>query len=135
MSPPRFWAIAIIVFVALICLLFYSATIAHTNRVPYESFLSIVLTALGVMLATLAILVGLAAIWGFQQIGSQAQIQADRAVEQRLSQMLEDADVPGMIRTHVLQQADLVYSDLVVTRPEFVVDNRPVAKEYPKGDA
>jgi hypothetical protein len=86
---------------------------------------------LGVMLAALAISIGIAAIWGYQQIKTEAASAAEKAVSERVNKLLELQNIPSMINEAVQREGDRVYRDLNATRSEAVSENAPIADEYP----
>lgn len=89
--------IALCFLVALAWFLFRVASIPSNHSLSYDAYLSIMLTALGVMVATFAILVGLAAIWGYaglkDYIREIAIKKVDKAVQDRLKKYPAAADV------------------------------------------
>jgi hypothetical protein len=106
------------------------------HDISYDNYLVITLTALAVMLAILAIAISLAAIWGYQQIKVEAAQQADKAVASRVTELLDNLDLRGMIKAElnfrVAQEADTLYQDVTATIPEAERDTRPIADKYPK---
>jgi predicted membrane protein len=123
--------------VLAISALFYRAFMATPQHdISYDNYLVITLTALAVMLAILAIAISLAAIWGYQQIKVEAAQQADKAVASRVTELLDNLDLRGMIKAElnfrVAQEADTLYQDVTATIPEAERDTRPIADKYPK---
>jgi hypothetical protein len=100
------------------------------------------LTSLGVILAAVTIAVGLAAIWGYNQITTAAAEKAEIAVGVAIKQLLEKMQLQDMINIAVSakieEASDQVYKDLAVTRPDVAdQQNQAIAEEYPpeKGES
>jgi hypothetical protein len=89
--------IALCFLVGFAWLLFRVAAISQNHNLNYDVYLSIMLTALGVMIATFAILVGLAAIWGYaglrDYLREMAVRQVDAAVQESLKKYPAAADM------------------------------------------
>jgi len=108
------------------------AVMAHTHVVSFDTYISIVLTALAVILAALAIFIGLAAIWGYQQISSQAELRAEKAVGEHVAKLFAENNVQEMIRARAEEQGDRVWQDMIAETPKAnEADNRTVGDPYP----
>jgi hypothetical protein len=97
----------------------------------YSDFLSVTLTALGLMLAILAIGLGVAAIFGYRAIIDLASRKAEEAALKRLSEYFEAEKTSAMLKEavlrHVQQEADKVYEDLKITESD--IERYPGAPE------
>lgn len=132
MQQARFWVTSGIATAAIVLLFYKTAVSSHAHNISYDTYLSVTLTALGVILAALALFVGAAAIWGYQQISAQAERHAESAVEKRLATLLKESNVRQTILTHVRAEADEVYKDLQVTSLDTQLqEHKPVAAPYP----
>jgi|ERR1039458_3049100 hypothetical protein len=115
--------LALCFLVALAWLLFRSATIPSVHQLSYDSYLSIMLTALGVMVATFAILVGLAAIWGYaglkDYVREIAITKVDVAVQEALKKYPNSADMFSTLK-RLREHAEFLdeIRNKVVTAPE-----------------
>jgi len=124
--------IALCFLVALAWLLFNVAVVnpitpsGHTFS--YDSYLSIMLTALGVMVATFAILVGLAAIWGYAGLKDHlrdiAAKQVSAATEDALKKYPNSADMFKVLQ-RLKDQADL--NDALRNQAVTIPDPKSVA--------
>jgi predicted membrane protein len=81
----RFWLLVSVALTAFAALLYFTATMAHDHNVTFDTYMSVVLSALAIMLTALAIIVGIAAIWGYQQISERAEQRAQEAVESKVA--------------------------------------------------
>jgi hypothetical protein len=109
--------------VAFAWLLFREASIRQVQNLNYDVYLSIMLTALGVMIATFAILVGLAAIWGYaglkDYLREMAVKQVDAAVQDTLKKYPAAADMIDALNQFRQQQEVLdQLRNQAVTVPE-----------------
>jgi hypothetical protein len=128
--------VAAVAVIAIAAIFYRAFTATPQHEISYDNYLVITLTALGVMLAALAIAIGLAAVWGYQQIKIEAAQQAERAVALRVAELLENLNIRDMIKSElnirVSQEADTLYEDVTATRPEHEADSRPVGDVYPE---
>lgn len=115
--------LALCFLITLAWFLFRVASIPSNHALSYDAYLSIMLTALGVMVATFAILVGLAAIWGYaglkDYIREIAIKKVDHAVQEALKKYPAAADVLStleQLRKHAQFWDDI--TNKVVTGPE-----------------
>ena len=122
---------------------------AEVYPVTYVDFLTIVLTALGVMLTALAIGIGVAAIWGYQGIKDGAtkavMERAEKRLEERLQAYPEPRRVIELFETMqaLHEQQKRLSTQLVTSERAKTVDpagkkdedaktpRRPLAKKYP----
>jgi hypothetical protein len=123
--------------VALAWLLFKSASSPKVQAFSFDAYLSIMLTALGVMVATFAILVGLAAIWGYaglkDYLREMAQKQVDDAIQSTLKKYPEGADIFKALE-RLKQQADLLdqlrIQSVTGSEPKNVANaSKPIVEE------
>lgn len=103
----------------------------------YEGFITILLTALGVMLALLAIVIGVAAIWGYQGIKERATEDAKKAAEEKLKEHIKSPEIKALIEEHIRLRATEVAKEMVQRRidapaPEQPADAQNVAAQYPQ---
>jgi uncharacterized membrane protein len=99
-------AIGVVLFICaviLLAVLFLKfAFLAQTHNISYDVYISIMLTALGVMVATFAILVGLAAVWGYaglkDYLHETASKQVDAAIQDTLKKYPASADMLEALR-------------------------------------
>ena len=127
------WIASILAALLALGIVFYrTATMAHTHAINYDTYISIVLTALAVILAALAIFVGAAAIWGYQQISIQAEMKAEKAVGEKMAKLLKVENVKKMIEAHVKDEGDQLFNDLVAETQQVTQnDKRQVGDPYP----
>src|SRR5579884_3392565 len=129
MPRMKLWLLIVAALLGFAALLYFAASSAQSHQITYDTYVSIMLTSLGVILGALAISVGVAAIWGYQQIKTEAAKAADLAVTERVNKLLDSQNLQGMISVAVQREGDKVYSDLNATRPEpSEVNNEPIAE-------
>ena len=129
------WLLVVVAVVLCFGTLFYrAATTAHTHQIAYDTYISIVLTAVAVILAALAIFIGLAAIWGYQQISSQAELKAEKAAGEHIAKLLTDERVQQMVRAELEAQKNLVWQAMIAESQakSSSDDDRTVANPYPE---
>lgn len=123
--------LALCFLVALAWFLFRASAIAPSgHQINYDAYMSIMLTALGVMVATFAILVGLAAIWGYaglrDHLQEMASTQVDKAIQEALKKYPESADMFSVLDRLKAQAAwlDQVQNQIAAQQPRTnVVEN------------
>lgn len=134
--------LGILALIALAWVLFKAASIPSVHTISFDSYLSIMLTALGVMVATFAILVGLAAIWGYAGLKDYVREMAIKKVDEAMDAHLKKyPDATKMIATleRLREQADFIdriRNQVVITpepksvanasKPVIQVDQSPV---------
>lgn len=83
--------------VLLAVLLFKFAYLAQSHNLSYDVYVSIMLTALGVMIGTFAVVLALAAIWGYaglkDSLREMAVKQVDAAMQDALKKYPPAADM------------------------------------------
>jgi hypothetical protein len=134
MLTMKFGAAILVGIALLFALLYFAASTAQNHQITFDTYISVMLTALGVMLAVLAIGTGIAAIWGYQQIKTAAETAAAIAVNERVNKLLELQDIHGMISAAVQKEGDRVFVDLNVTGADLAGDSEPIANSYPDED-
>jgi len=81
----------------------------------YSDLVSVLLTAIGIILTTLGLGIALLAIWGYQKIADHAVGKSVEAVNKRLDTMLEEQNlkqkISDMVQPHITEAADQVWSD------------------------
>jgi hypothetical protein len=127
----------------MLALVFYACLQAAEQGMKYEGFVTIVLTALGVMLAVLAIVIAVAAIWGYQGIAERAAQDARKAAETKLQEHIQSQAIKDFIEEQVRLRANELAMDIALkqippptteTKPEEAAENKAVAAEYPRKD-
>ena len=81
----------------------------------YSDLVTVLLTAIGVILTTLGLGIAALAIWGYQKIADHAEAQSIAAVNKRLDAMLLEQNlkqrISEMVQPHIAQAADEVWGD------------------------
>lgn len=97
------WCFVIAASIA-ICVIAGRTPSAGNAVFEYKDFVSILLTALGVMIAVGAVVVALAAIWGFELLRREVVSAAAKAAQEtaaatatQIAQVKIDAIVPGLV--------------------------------------
>jgi hypothetical protein len=75
-----------IAFALLVLYIFSKGGLAQTQALEYKDLISIVLTALAVMIATLTVFVAVAAIWGFTALREEARSAAENVAREAASE-------------------------------------------------
>jgi len=139
-TPIRFWGIIAVALAVLAVLLYKAATAAHEVHLSYESYLSLVLTALGVMLGILAIVVGIAAIWGYRDIKDRVELTSKQAAETAIKNLIEAGDIQAKLRQYVderlAEAGDQVFADVAFIRGTAdarQAEEERIADTYPEG--
>ncbi len=128
----KIWLASVFSVLVLGTVFYQTAITAHTHAISFDTYISITLTAVAVILAALAIFIGLAAIWGYQQISSQAELRAEKAVSEKLAKLFDESNVKEMIRARAEEQGDRVWEDMIAETPKInSTDNRTVGDPYP----
>jgi hypothetical protein len=101
--------------IGLAWVLFRAASVPKVHEFSFDAYLSIMLTALGVMIATFAILVGLAAIWGYaglrDYLKETASHQVDKAVQETLKKYPDAADIVKALQR--LEEQSKIWDQLI----------------------
>jgi H+/Cl- antiporter ClcA len=132
-SPAiKFWSIIGVAGLLFSVLLYHVATVAHDHQVSYDTYLSITLTALAVLLAVVGVLVAVLAVWGYRTLcdeaGKVASNKAETAIREYLSKENVGERVRALVLEHVKQEGDKVYNDLSLTGQ---TGESKVGEEYP----
>jgi hypothetical protein len=132
-SHARFWTVIGTILCVFVGLLWFSATRPHVQSMQYDQFLAVMLTALGVVLAGLALVVGIVAILGYQKISDIAAEEAQKAAQSYLREYLGGTS-PVMKRRMVASKKKSFSPDVSSseTGPTDSADAKNVAKRYPK---
>jgi hypothetical protein len=118
---------------AIVCLVFYNG--AGHEKVSYEQFLSIVLTALSIMLTVFGLLMAYVALIGRREIEERAiraaekkaeeTIQTNPAIKQLMERLL--AEMPDQLKEHlnekVSAEGNKLYSDMTHTVVDLTIPN------------
>ena len=135
-SQVRFWITIVVVVLALLFLLYFAATSPHVATMQYDQFLAVMLTALGVVLAALALVVGVAAILGYQKISEIAAEEARKGAVSYLEQFLGGTkDPPQRLPTasaNEIRTKESVFSTDTGVEPIDTADKKGVAQLYPR---
>ena len=81
----------------LFYLFFRVAALPHGQTLNYDAYLTIMIMALGVMVAVFAIFVGLAAVWGYTGLKDVVRDMASREVKESISLTLKEYPSGGEI--------------------------------------
>ena len=108
----------------------------------YKTFLSITLTALGVILAALGAIVAIVAIWGYQSIKKEASTAATNAVEKAVRNAIEEKfglesleeTIKNIIEERLGPDLDIAYAQVEEKLSKGSVKGGPVADKYPGSD-
>jgi hypothetical protein len=118
--------LALCFFVALAWFLLQVALLPEGHTWSHDAYLSVMLTALGVMVATFGIMVGLAAIWGYaglrDSLREMAVKQVDQAMAEGLKKYPDASDILSVLKR--LQD----HADLLDQMRNQAVTERPEAK-------
>jgi hypothetical protein len=67
----------------------------------YETFISISLTAVTVVLAVLALLIGILALWGYRAIKDEARVIAEKASKDKIAELLDGESIRDKLKEEV----------------------------------
>lgn len=94
-------------------------TTSSTESLTYPEFISITLTALAVILATLGVIVAMLAGWGYRAIKTDSRNFASKAAREAVKEFFDDAHISGqleeMVKRRVSEEGDQLYQDLSLT--------------------
>jgi hypothetical protein len=110
--------------------------------VSYETFLSLTLTALCVILAALGTVVAIAAVRGFQSIKDAASASAIEAVDKAVKRAIDEQfklesvsqKIQDYIDSRVAFEADLILAYMPERSVGESSKSEPVADKYPEND-
>lgn len=143
MSPRILAIVCTLSLCLLIGLCVVGVAYSPQHHLEYDQFLTIVLTAMAVMLAALAIIIGMAAIWGYSTITERAELAAQDAAKKKLDEMILNQNIEGMVKqvvaVQVMTATDQLFQDLAATGivqggTAAEVNPGAVAQPYPEGD-
>ena len=105
------------------CERLYQATVAAAQGMSFETAITIILTALAVMLAVVTIGIGGLAVWGYFGIRDSVKDMAEKKVDEAMKEALKKyPDAADMLRTmqRLAAQADFLdqVRNRVVTSPD-----------------
>jgi hypothetical protein len=142
----RYTTMAILALIALIAVIVLAIQHTANHSLTYEQFISIMLTALGVILGALAIIIGIAAIWGYTTIVERAERAAEAQVTKKLDDMFASGSVEAMVNQQVSlrmeAETDRLFKDVALTtgvtvtsgevrRAEGEKASESIAQQYP----
>jgi len=130
-------AVVLLIFLVIIGFFYEVELLPLHEKLNYEAFLTLMLTALGVMVALFTIFVGLAAIWGYagfrDVVRDMAKKEVADAVTETLKKYPDSADILRVLR-RLEEQADLGdrLRNQAVTSPEpktVAKASKPIVEE------
>jgi H+/Cl- antiporter ClcA len=99
---PLLKKLAVVLVVGTLVILFYHvATVAHDHQVTYDTYLSVTLTALAIILAVVGILIAILAFWGYNAIRQEARNSAVAAAEAAILKHLDPEKIEAKLRAMV----------------------------------
>jgi hypothetical protein len=101
-------------------------------HMSWEAWVGILLACVTVILTVFAIVLGIAAIWGYSEIKNEAGRRAQDSIDKKLGEYFGNLDIKARLKAEiearVSREADQVYKDLSVTKADV-----QEAETVPKG--